>query len=112
MTVIRATCVLCNHDVEITHEQMTLVDHHYKNSTDPGRLITTYQFECPECGDFSIKQADEHTSGVLIGGGVEYRVVNVNKEIVDVTDPITDNEVIDFVVDLRKEITPDDLTAI
>lgn len=110
MTTIRASCNHCNHDVEFNHDKLVLIDHSYVD--DPGQIVTTYQFDCPLCGEFNIRGADEHVATVLIGGGVEYKVIEVGTESVDVTDPIDDGEVADFIIDLQEEITADDLTTL
>lgn len=62
MTTIKATCPGCG-EVSLTAEDILL-----RLGSENGK--NTYGFDCPECGDFVEKSADERVVRLLLSGGV------------------------------------------
>lgn len=62
MTTIKATCPLCG-EVSLTAEDILL-------RLGASSADNTYGFDCPDCGEFVEKPADERVIKLLLSGGV------------------------------------------
>lgn len=62
MTTIKATCPLCG-EVSLTAEDILL-------RLGVASRDNTYGFDCPDCGEFVEKPADERVIKLLLSGGV------------------------------------------
>ena len=83
MTTIRTTCLSCG-TVDLTVNQIIL---------EPER----YRFDCPECGKTRSHPASQRMVDVLLVAGVEY------------DNPITEDEIAVFVMELDMGITDEAL---
>ena len=90
MTTIKTTCSRCG-DVELVPGDLVL-------ELDPTESEGTYRFECTSCGETERRPANPRVVSVLLATGVVYEVVN--------TEPITEDEIDDFVSLLNQEIDP------
>lgn len=85
MTTIKTTCAICG-DVELGPEDISL-------ELDPTKSSGSYRFFCPSCETLQRRPANTRIVSVLLATGVAYDVVR--------PDPITEDEISDFVSDLN-----------
>lgn len=90
MTTIKTTCSSCG-DVELKPADLVL-------ELDPSEDQGTYRFTCPECAALERRPANPRVVSVLLATGVTYQIVR--------TDPITEDEIGDFVSQLNTEKDP------
>ena len=90
MTTIKTTCSMCG-DVELKPADLVL---ELSPSEDEG----TYRFTCPECSGLERRPANARVVSVLLATGVSYQIVR--------TDPITEDEIGQFVSALHNEKDP------
>lgn len=90
MTTIKTTCSMCG-DVELKPADLVL---ELSPSEDEG----TYRFTCPECSGLERRPANARVVSVLLATGVTYQIVR--------TDPITEDEIGQFVSALHNEKDP------
>jgi hypothetical protein len=90
MTTIKTTCSMCG-DVELKPADLVL---ELSPSEDEG----TYRFTCPECSGLERRPANARVVSVLLATGVSYQIVR--------TDPITEDEIGQFVSALHTEKDP------
>ena len=90
MTTIKTTCSMCG-DVELKPADLVL---ELSPSEDEG----TYRFTCPECSGLERRPANARVVSVLLATGVTYQIVR--------TDPITEDEIGQFVEALHTEKDP------
>lgn len=75
MTTIKATCPLCG-EVSLSADDVLL----RIGSPSAGN---TYAFDCPDCGDFVEKPADERVIKLLLSGGVIPVMNSVPAEVME-----------------------------
>jgi len=85
MTTIKTTCLRCG-DVELGPDDIWL-------ELDPSKNNGAYRFFCPNCESLQRRPANARIVSVLLATGVGYDVFS--------SDPITENEIDDFVVSLN-----------
>ncbi len=90
MTTIKTTCSMCG-DVELKPADLVL---ELSPSEDEG----TYRFTCPECSGLERRPANARVVSVLLATGVSYQIIR--------TDPITEDEIGQFVSALHNEKDP------
>ena len=90
MTTIKTTCSRCG-DVELVPADLVL-------ELDPSESEGTYRFDCTSCGETERRPANPRVVSVLLATGVVYEVIN--------TEPITEDEISEFVDTLNHEIDP------
>lgn len=90
MTTIKTTCTNCG-DVELTPDQIAL-------ELEPSEDRGSYVFGCPVCGSLQRRTASPRVVSILLATGVAYRVTR--------PDPITEEEIADFVEALNREVNP------
>ena len=90
MTTIKTTCSMCG-DVELKPADLVL---ELSPSEDEG----TYRFNCPECSGLERRPANARVVSVLLATGVSYQIIR--------TDPITEDEIGQFVSALHSEKDP------
>ncbi len=90
MTTIKTTCSMCG-DVELKPADLVL---ELSPSEDEG----TYRFTCPECSGLERRPANARVVSVLLATGVSYQIIR--------TDPITEDEIGQFVSALHTEKDP------
>jgi len=95
MTTIKTTCSRCG-DVELKPDDLVL-------ELDPSEDAGNYVFSCPLCGLEERRPANARVVSVLLATGVAYQVIR--------PDPITENEIEDFVLALNREVNPFRLLA-
>lgn len=95
MTTIKTTCSHCG-DVELAPDDLVL-------ELDPNQSEGSYRFSCPECGDTQRRPANSRVVSVLLATGVAYEVMRL--------EPITEDEIEEFVVNLNREANPFRLLA-
>lgn len=90
MTTIKATCPGCG-EVSLTAEDILL-----RIGSDPA--ANTYGFDCPDCGDFIRKPADERVVRLLLSGGVMPVMNHVPAEALENHDgpPISHDDLLAF----------------
>jgi predicted RNA-binding Zn-ribbon protein involved in translation (DUF1610 family) len=90
MTTIKTTCSRCG-DVELKPADLAL-------ELEPSEGTGSYKFTCPICGELERRPANARVVSVLLATGVAYEVVY--------PDPITEQEILEFVVALNREPNP------
>lgn len=109
MAIIRVTCDNCWSNAELPSARVSIVEHVYFGGT----TVSTYQYDCPGCGEFVIKNAEPHVVEALQAGNVKLRrVYVVAPSKWHVHGEISNDDVIDFYEALENVITIDDLTIV
>lgn len=90
MTTIKTTCSRCG-DIELKPDDLVL-------ELDPSEDSGTYVFTCPTCGLEERRPANARVVSVLLATGVTYQVIK--------PDPITEDEINEFVSALNREVNP------
>jgi len=90
MATIRASCEKCG-DVQLTTADVTV---RMCVSNDEGE----YRFECPDCADLVVRQAEQRTIDLLLAAGVEFITWALPAELFESHsgDPINHDDLIDF----------------
>lgn len=90
MTTIKATCPGCG-EVSLSAEDILL-------RIGTTSVMNSYGFDCPDCGDFVEKPADERVVRLLLSGGVMPVMNHVPAEALEVHDgpPISLDDVLSF----------------
>jgi predicted RNA-binding Zn-ribbon protein involved in translation (DUF1610 family) len=90
MTTIKATCPGCG-EVSLTADDVILRISSISSSN-------SYAFDCPDCGDFIEKPADERIIRLLLSGGVMPVMNHVPAEVLEVRNgpPINYDDILAF----------------
>lgn len=75
MTTIKATCPSCG-EISLTADDITL-------RIGSASASNCYGFDCPDCGDFVEKPADERIVRLLLSGGVMPVLTHVPAEALE-----------------------------
>jgi ribosomal protein S27AE len=103
MTTIKATCPGCG-EVDLTAEDILL-------RIGATQAVNTYGFNCPRCGQFVEKAADDRIVRLLLSGGVVPVPVHVPAEALEIHGgpPFTLDDLLDFHEALERGDLLDDL---
>lgn len=90
MTTIKATCPGCG-EVDLKADDILL-------RIGAASTVNCYGFNCPDCGDYVEKPADDRVVRLLLSGGVVPVPVHVPAEVLEPKEgpPLTYDDLLDF----------------
>ena len=90
MTTIKATCPGCG-EVDLKADDILL-------RIGASTTVNCYGFNCPDCGDYVEKPADDRVVRLLLSGGVVPVPVHVPAEVLEPKEgpPLTYDDLLDF----------------